>query len=430
MDNQQDLAAHMTDSFKKLDGQFRDQLQRLSMNLGPLFDSAPPLFKPGGGPSGEIGRDFVRAGLPPVAQDPATDELDNAIHPLFARNNFSGIQDFQYNMLAKCVLRLASKLITEPALLHWWNRLLFGIVKRHHPKAPVYLEDSQDYEKGPENIQAVHNHFLQLAQEVTVTFEKGPSNVPLENVINSTAIPCRALFDHYHHGHDVLPHPQLFRYHFPQIVLHYEDHLERLQLEFTQPKPWDYKQAGNVENISFHIVKALLHQVAHVFFMSRLHGDGYPVTLPEPLHSPTDEVFPAQNPYEAPKPDLGYSWEQNVFGTRSMLVFREWFFIGYHPWDGTRTDGQLLRVSHEITLLPNWWVHMWFRKAVWDNFERLWGTDDMALPKDEETGGRLSMVISGNKGANLVVELRKGGEKLSEWCAAIDGSFWGVGGTV
>ncbi|KAF2846334.1 hypothetical protein T440DRAFT_482687 [Plenodomus tracheiphilus IPT5] len=116
-------------------------------------------------------------------------------------------------------------------------------------------------------------------------------------------------------------------------------------------KPWIlYGKQDERENAQLRIAIVLCHELAHIVWIFRAGGscmvfaDGS--SLKEPLHCPND--------CEA---ELGYSWENHVFGGAIWAIDHPGIFIAYYE------DNVML-----------------FRKSTWDNFEELYTTHQLRLP--------------------------------------------------
>jgi hypothetical protein len=140
-----------------------------SYREGNAWDEKPVLPEAHAQYSGQYSEFYRNNGYIGKPAPDASQLIDNAIHPIFAKANWmAGYQFFdEWYDLVKPALALASKLITDPHMLLWWLHVRHG--------SPTFLNGCVGIKEDPENIpsdalEAIARDFEKIAGSVKFTF--------------------------------------------------------------------------------------------------------------------------------------------------------------------------------------------------------------------------------------------------------------------
>ncbi|KAF2490040.1 hypothetical protein BU16DRAFT_567140 [Lophium mytilinum] len=337
-------------------------------------------------------------------------DLTGPVHPMFAQDRWirtdaglsggaKGRPDYLHYDRMLPALRLASKLITTKCLLPWWCHMYTGNPVINYATGVSYLrENNAEHTRRAFDLAA--SALLRLSKNITIAFQ--PPIREADFTYGRTWAE-RRIFPWYSSTHpttwpDAEPvHNPRFpdRQFLPVVVLNYEYYL------WMKNK---FPEANMASKIRFWFILAvtLVHEIAHAaWFVSQpLY---YQRRFDEPFHQKGD-----------PSAELGFSWEEWVFGHLIYPITGSAEKIRIDPagplvanyvdafpdgsetkhWQGkvrsipgvtfeakkTTTKGQLWKALdlskpenvRDITwAVPTKWIAQWFQRSTWQKWDRL-----------------------------------------------------------
>jgi hypothetical protein len=188
--------------------------------------------------------------------------LNNIIHPLFRFPKWQDLTEEQHNSILPA-LRLASRFMEQPSLLTFWKRITFGHLKpvpNNHGKGH-YLASTK-YEDTPEADAEIHKL---LTEELPRLLKFGFSNLDVFGVnIDAYSFGNEERYQQFCNGNK--PGPYFARFNNPRILLH--SHF-LYDIEYLSA----HGSGDDLKNVHLRIAIALCHELAHIVWKYRNHGD-------------------------------------------------------------------------------------------------------------------------------------------------------------
>lgn len=313
--------------------------------------------------------DGFRSGLPAPCE---SDELDNSVHPIFARRQFVNLTDKQYHLLFPA-LQLATKFITEECLQSWWIKVLFGEVKENESEewTDKYFS-SPPQESFFTNALGIQEFLMDIVNVLKFIFDpmeaEGVNDADAESFANQRE--CESALTGSRNEEDESYVDE------PRIVLHsrYIINLEYL-LNVNAPQ-------AQFEVAYFMFTKTIVHELAHIVYMISLGGK-----VQEPFYSQADMKAYKSSCQCPDGGELGWSWEMYMFGAGFMWSIEHPRSLSmHHQRQYTDSYGHIREDPNQLIVIPNWWLSLWFRKSVWQNMALLRARNKLRVPSEAESG--------------------------------------------
>ncbi|XP_014556993.1 hypothetical protein COCVIDRAFT_77369, partial [Bipolaris victoriae FI3] len=291
-------------------------------------------------------------------------DLDNKIHPLFQSRRWPDLKREDYTLLLPA-LRIATKLMTEPAILKWWKHTLFGRVevdkfrRRYLANTPYESSDDADSE--------LHVFFTKkLPYVLEIGFENLDKSMAR---IDGCAFGSTAAYIRFRHSLILAAAYPFFD--TPRIILHTQ-YLFSLKYLLSHGG-----SAHELKTLYLQLAITLCHELAHIVWQYRLSREVKPwapeTDSIEPLHQASEHLA-----------ELGHSWELYVFGGSIWTLDRPGFFTTFYK--PHNLGAAALSFSKMCVVVPYWWVDMWSSTGIWDHFEDLYRQGELRLPGMWESG--------------------------------------------
>ena len=258
-------------------------------------------------------------------------DLDNAIHPIFARSNFPELGDAAYTNCSQA-LRLASMFIEPDSMLEWFVRPLFGTPVTDTASGKTFLTDP--LAGGAPRAMCINGvraalrclaHSIQFRFVETTTFFGSTRLVP---GLPPHMAECTGIFDASHAIEVRL------RDYYGAFATH----------EHTACTP------GDRLRFDFHLASVLVHELTHAVGMMR-RGDHHETCLSQ----------------HDPQPEWGFAWEHFVF-CGIVDPFDRWSvrpsFLLHKPWNAA-SMAAAPGSPKQWVVVPLAWVAQWFQRTTW-----------------------------------------------------------------
>jgi hypothetical protein len=291
--------------------------------------------------------------------DPSMGDLDNQVHPIFARLNW--VQGFSNDLWAVFLpsLRLASKMVLSEPALAFFRRVQFGVEKKTN-FGRTYLDYIPPQDARSENAE-VRSSLDALSCRLQLLFAATPSE---ESTRQIHAAHC---VSHLHFGRDYFIRGEISslpeddgQFQYLLINQAYADYLTSYTRKLKTGKstsPSDFVRT------TFCLAASLVHEIGHAFYardrMSR--NEDY-----------TEPFFDLAQ--HNPEPELGYALEYALFGVSINACI--------HPEHGVALEWQpivkqqvgdcvaLIDENHLNFPIDPRWMYSLLKKSFWDQVER------------------------------------------------------------
>lgn len=289
-----------------------------------------------------------------LADDPTVHpgNLDNCIHPIFQNAQFLGRSKH-----FKQALQLASLYLTTPSLLDFYLPLTFG--SWHKDDGKLY----QTYFRSDEVSRELELHVMQdLMKCISHSLVWEWKEFDEGRKWGSTEYNENYVSDHT----DECPvQAQDTKKHFFKTNTGCKISLNHGILDFYLNEETGYVSRSRCEQFrqDFQLALVMGHEIAHAYG-AMCHGN-----LKEPWLS-----------QDHPRNELGYAWENFVFGTLIDPVDRHPsgdYIHAHKTWQSREVRSKY--DSCELTAIPVAWTAQWFRTDTWANIE-LYGHRAVGLP--------------------------------------------------
>lgn len=280
--------------------------------------------------------------------------LQNEIHPIFARDRFVIWSDAAYDIV-KPGLRLASKFLTEDAMLEWWVHTAFGVVAGDDSGLECLMMSPKERHRSALHI--TRAAITELAEHITLgVYDRLDSDAEAQTVAQRNGI---------RRGTRMVT-----KFTSPVFAknLTYTPFI-RISKEYETYARLGYAAATNSQEMrfQFHFATTLAHEVCHAFWLMRA-GE----TLPE-VNTPAHEFYAEPRHSDRDPPamgELGLSWETFTFGFRLGTIDSKTaptYAILGAPW---KTVEEQETGDIRYLALPMSWINQWFREELWQDVAR------------------------------------------------------------